>query len=487
MKHVPLSPSHPLVALVGRPNVGKSTLFNRLVGRRLALVYDQPGVTRDRLEAPLILEQGRDEHAVRLVDTAGLLGESDAALVLASQEQTLRGLDEAALAVLVVDGRAGCTPFDVEAARLLRRRGRPFVVVVNKLDMGPDDGLLADFHALNALAVLGVSAEHARGIDDVRAFVAAYLDAHGALDAQTRLTDDAIRPVANDDQDETGADGVAVTERIEWHGEPICVAVVGRPNAGKSSLINAILQDERMVASPEAGTTRDAIDSHHVHDGQPFVLVDTAGIRRSRKIDSRLEAISVSLALRSVQRADVVVLMLNGTERPSEQDAKIAALAEDRGKGLVLVASQWDRIENPEWREQFPKAIRHDLGFVSYAPLVMTSAITGQGLDQLFQSIIDVQRERHRRIGTGALNRFFGAIVSAHPPPMRSGKRPQLSFVSQPMVKPPTFIVSTRRGGALDESYKRFLVRQLRNRYGFVGTPLWVKFRAQSQGRPKPI
>ena len=497
-KHLPAPPPSPCVALVGRPNVGKSTLFNRLVGRRLALVYDEPGVTRDRLVAACIVPVQEQLHLCRLTDTAGLLGDDAEPLVKASQLQTVRSMLEADLALLVVDGRAGLSPFDREAARLLRRRRAPFAVVVNKVDHGETEAQLSEFHALGALHCLAISAEHNRGMDALRAFVGHQLHERGLFGEGTAWSPEsdeqrgkkAAASSSQASEDVAAATAAALLRAIEvpqaaggaieWSGGPIRVAVLGRPNAGKSSLVNALLGEERFVASPTAGTTRDSIDAEIEVDGQRFVFVDTAGIRRQSRIKGRLEAISVSLALRSLEQADVVALVLNGTEQVSDQDAKIAALAEARGKGLVLIATQWDRIENPEWKQKYPEAVRHDLGFVSYAPLVKTSAVSKVGLADMLAAIEEVQRERHRRIGTGTLNRFLADVVDSHPPPMRRGKRPQLAYITQPMVRPPTFVISARRSGTLDDSYTRYLVRQLRLRYGFGGTPVWVKFRSSN-------
>lgn len=532
MHFLTAAPASPLVALVGRPNVGKSTLFNRLVRRRQALMHDEPGVTRDRLFGAFeVHDAGHQAHVLRLVDTGGLVPPGDDALAAAMMQQTKMAIDEAALVLLVVDARAGLLPDDAEAARMLHRSGTPFCVVANKVDVAGHEGFVAEFYALGCQDIVGISAEHARNIDEVRDYVAASLAARDLLSAATvKPPEPERRPLRGLDADGAGrADGLdgandaskaapaadgaadalegdeafddfdaafgddadaadevpAATEVIEWDGGAIRVAVVGRPNAGKSSLINAVLGHERLVASPEAGTTRDVIDTACEVAGQPYVLVDTAGIRRQRAVQTRLEGLMVHMARASLERADVVVLVVDATQRPSEQDAKIAAMAHERGCGLVLAANKWDLIENPEWRERFVPAIRHDMPFISYAPVVPTSAMTNAGIDALFEAVLQVQKERHRRIGTGTLNRFFREVVGSHPPPFRSGARPQMTFISQPMVRPPTFVIATRRPATLVESYRRYLINALRQRFGFEGTPLWLKFRAPSGGRPR--
>jgi GTP-binding protein len=261
------------------------------------------------------------------------------------------------------------------------------------------------------------------------------------------------------------------------------VAVIGRPNVGKSSLVNKLLGEERLVASEVAGTTRDAIDTELEHEGQQYVFIDTAGLRRPRSVSDKLERIAVMSARRSLERCDVALILLDGTTRPSDQDARIAAMAHELGKGIVLVANKWDLIENPEWRDKYPEAVRHDLDFVEYAPFVRVSAKTGQGTHKLFAPIIKAQQERHRRIGTGELNRFFKEKVEHHPPPLFKGRRAQIYFVSQPLVRPPTFVFTAKNPSNIPEAYSRYLRNQIRERYGFEGSPIWLKFRPR--GRPK--
>ena len=553
----------PLVALVGRPNVGKSTLFNRLVGRRQALMHDQPGVTRDRIFGQigmddLVPPNSRIHGGLRLVDTGGLVDPDGDPLFAAMMLQTRAALADADVVVLVVDGQTGLVPYDKEIAREIRRLGKPVIVAVNKLDVPAHAPHAAEFYALGGDVLVAVSAEHNRQVVDLREAMVASLIACGALmdvpapvpedpyadlraaaraaeaDKESRADGDASRvdaagpppnrqiweaDDAGDDHGEgdnasrapsaaprgylrrlagrdmalpalthegVGHQGVhpnaapadlAKQSQVEWAGGPICVAVVGRPNVGKSSLINAILGQSRLVASHLPGTTRDAVDTAHSRDGQEYVFIDTAGIRRQRAIGGRLEALTVNMALNSMDRADVVVLVLDGVQRPTDQDAKIAAMVDNKGVGIVVVASKWDLTENPEWKEKFVAAIHHDLPFIDYAPVIKASSVTGRGLPQLFAEICRVQAERHRRVGTGELNRFFREVVQTHPPPAKGGKRPHLFFVSQPLVRPPTFVFSSRGADSLNRSYHRYLMNSLRRRYGFNGTPLWLKFR----------
>jgi GTP-binding protein len=459
----------PLVALVGRPNVGKSTLFNRLVGRRTALVYDEPGVTRDRIFGALHI----DKKVARLVDTGGLDPRSDDIVLQQMHAQTQLAIDEADLVLFVVDGVSGLSPADRDIAQALRRAGKRCAVVVNKADVAHKDELVADFYALGMDPVFPVSAEHGRGMEALEAFVVSELE----LPEAVVTAGQAALPVSEDEPAE------GATTQIEWKGAPIHLAVIGRPNAGKSSLVNCVLGEARHLASEVPGTTRDAIDSEVERDGQAYVFIDTAGIRRKRSIAHRLESFAVVAAFNSMDRADVILLVLDGTVPPTDQDAKIASMAHDKGKGLVVVINKWDLVENPEWRERYMKAVRLQLPFADYAPIVKVSAKTGRGLRSLFAQVLVAQQERHRRVSTGELNRFFREVVASHPPPIRGGKRPQLFFVSQPLVRPPTFVFAASRVDDLHFSYIRYLSNTLRKRYGFEGTPIWLKFRAHRKPR----
>jgi GTP-binding protein len=502
----------PMVALVGRPNVGKSTLFNRLVGRRSALVFDQPGVTRDRIFG----EMDVDGRVAQLVDTGGLEVTTDDPMLDLIRVQTELAIEAADFVLVVVDGAAGLTPSDRDVAGMLRRAGKPMALVVNKIDADSRAGFVGEFFRLGIADVLPISAEHNRGIDALYALLLAKLSlpekvvarpesaydddvddadddgasGHRALpvpdlryDADAEDTHQRLGRHGEAPDDEPAPGERAAPSRIEWQGGPIHVALIGRPNAGKSSLVNRILGEERHLASEVAGTTRDAIDSDTYIDGQHYVLIDTAGVRRKRSIGSKLEQFAVVAAFNSMDRADVTLLVLDGTVPPTDQDARIASMAHDKGKGIVVVINKWDLVTNPEWRERYLRALQLQLPFLDYAPVVKLSAKTGRNLKGLFAQIHVVQNERHRRVTTGELNRFFREVVKSHPPPIRGGKRPQLYFVSQPMVRPPTFVFASNRAGDLHFSYKRYLANALRQRYGFEGTPLWLKFRAHREPR----
>jgi GTPase len=454
----------PLVALVGRPNVGKSTLFNRITGRRTALVYDQPGVTRDRIFG----EARIGDKVVKVVDTGGLDPRSDDVLLGAMQAQTQLAIDEADLVLLVVDSQYGVNPLDFDISQMLRRAGKPTVVIANKVDTGTHESRIHEFYELGLPEVLGVSAEHGRGIEPLEEYLTENLI------LPDKVVVDNSRSAIPVSEEDLPVGGIS---RVEWKGGPIHVAVIGRPNAGKSSLVNRVLGEERHLASEVPGTTRDAIDSEVEREGQPYVFIDTAGVRRKRSIGERLEQIAVVQAFNSMDRADITLMVLDGTVAPTEQDAKIAAMAHEKGRGLILVINKWDLVENQEWRDLYMEQVRITLKFAPYAPVVRLSAKTGRGLDLLFREIVSVQQERHRRVGTGELNRFFDQVVGNHPPPIRGGKRPRLYFVSQPLVRPPTFVFAAHRISDLHFSYIRYLSNSLRERYGFGGTPIWLKFR----------
>jgi len=456
----------PTVALVGRPNVGKSTLFNRLVGSRAALVDNQPGVTRDRLFG----EMHHGGRVLRVVDTGGFDPMQEGDMLARVREQTQIAIEEADLVLLVLDGQVGLQPADREVAKLLRRAGKPTIAVGNKCDVVEHDERLADLYALG-MDPVAVSAEHGRGVGDLCERLIEELDAP----LEEEMIDDAPIPV-EEVEPEPGQ-----TTRIEWRGGPVRVAVIGRPNAGKSSLVNRLLGETRVLESDVPGTTRDSIDSDMVVDGQPFVLVDTAGIRRKRSIGTQLERFSVMVAMRSLDRADVAMVLLDASQKPAEHDAKVVAMAHDRGKGVILVANKWDLIADEETGKDWVLDARHKLPFVDYAPLVRVSAKTGRSVGKLLPAVIAAQRERHKRVGTSELNRFFRAVVESHPPPIRKSTRPRLYYVSQPLVRPPTFIFAASHPERIAASYRRFLANNLRERYGFEGTPIWVKLRSRSK------
>ncbi len=463
-------PAIPLVALVGRPNVGKSTLFNRLVGARAALVDDQPGVTRDRLFGELRFEG----KLLRVVDTGGFEPRAGDDLMASTLLQTQLAIDEADLVLLILDGAAGLLPGDEEMAALLRARGKPTLAVANKIDAPQHEERLADLYGLGLAPILPVSAEHGRGVGELCELLCARLsppDADAAAAAAAPL------PVAGDEPEE------GTESRIEWPGGPIRVATIGRPNVGKSSVVNALLGEQRLVASSVPGTTRDAVDTPLSRDGQPFVLVDTAGIRRTRSVAERLESVAVMMAVRSLDRADVALVVLDAGEPPTEQDVRVAALAHERGKGLLLVANKWDLVPRGRRLTEYERLLRHWMPFARYAPVLAASALTGRGIEAILPAVIDAQRERHRRVSTAALNRFFAEVVATHPPPTVKSRRPRLYFATQPLVRPPTFVFSASNAHLVPEAYTRYLGNALRERFGFGGTAIWVKIRPRGKAR----
>ncbi len=454
----------PLVALVGRPNVGKSTLFNRLLGRRAAITDPEPGVTRDR-HFGVLHWAGRQ---LRIVDTGGF-DSGAGSLTLRIREQTELAIDEADLVVLVLDVTAGAQASDHDVVALLRRAGKPMLVVANKADLPQHDAGVADLYTLGLDDILPLSAEHGRGVGELCERLCERLE---APKEEVRPESSPVPPP----EDEPPS-------HIEWTGGAIKVAVVGRPNVGKSSLINRLLGEERLLASELPGTTRDAIDTELLRQGQHFVLIDTAGVRRKRSIAQRVERFAVMAAVRSLERADIAVLVVDASGPLADQDAKIAALAIDRGVGLIVAANKWDLVRGEEGAELFADSMARRLVFAGFARAVRVSAKNGRGLDALLDAIVEVQEERHRRIGTGELNRFFTEVVASHPPPASGTKRPRLYYVTQPHVAPPTFIVSASRASGLPPAYLRFLENSLRDRYGFGGTPIWLKLRPRS---PEP-
>jgi len=464
--------SVPLIALVGRPNVGKSTLFNRLVGYRASIVYDTPGVTRDRIFDDANIE---GKH-FRVVDTGGIEVKSEDPLLNQMRLQTQLAIEEAALILFVVDGRDGVTEADKMVAQLLRKSDTPTVCIANKIDSPVDNDRALEFYEFGFETVIPVSAEHAWGFEELfNTVLERFSEAPDYLGADARIG----IPLEPEDEEIVGGG------RIEWDGRLVRVAVVGRPNAGKSSLINKLIGADRLLASDIAGTTRDSVDIQVEEDGRVFQFVDTAGIRRKRSVADQLEKFAVYSAIRSMEGADVVVLVLDASLPVSDQDAKIASLALDRGKGLIVVANKWDLMKSDEERDDFYTSWEKRLSFLKNAPKLQLSALTGRSVHKLYSMLVNVQQERHRRIGTAELNRFFKAVIEAKEPAMKNGRRPKILYGSQPMICPPTFVFMTKRSEDIEESYRRYVENSLRDRYGFAGTPVWVKWRESKQNLHK--
>ncbi len=447
----------PLVAILGRPNVGKSTLFNRIAGRRLALVQDVPGVTRDRHYADTEW-QGR---SLALVDTGGFVPDGEGGLAAQVRAQAELATAEADVLLLLVDGRAGPTPADDALARALRRTGKPLLLVVNKLDTPPaaETGT-ADFYRLGIADVFPVSAEHALGMD-------ALLDAVVARLPKPPEAEPAPAP----------GEATDATVRL---------TILGRPNVGKSTLLNALVHEERVVASPEPGTTRDPIDTTLVHEGRRFVLTDTAGIRRRKAVGEAVEKISVLAALRSMERADVAVLVLDGTEPGVDQDARLAGVVAERARALLVVVNKWDLVQkDPRTEKRTREELKWTLKFVSYAPIVFVSALTGSKVEKVLDLAAELQDAFRLRVPTPALNKLLGQLVDAHPAPIVDGRPLRLYYIAQVGTAPPAFAITTNRPEKVPEAYKRYLANQLRETFG-LRVPIQLFFR-EKPGKAKRV
>jgi GTP-binding protein len=451
----------PVLSLVGRPNVGKSSLFNRLVGGRPALVEDLPGVTRDRRYG--VCEWGRAR--LRVVDTGGLDPHAFGILA-AMRSQTLRAVDEADVLVLVLDAAEGVTAVDQDVAVLLRRTGKPVIVAINKVDSSLRDSALAEGFALGFAQVFGVSATHGRGVADL-------LDAAVAALPQRE-------PAA-----QLAADAAAEVEG----SAPIRLAFVGKPNAGKSSLVNRLLGEERVLVHDQPGTTRDPIDTPFRAGDREFVLVDTAGLRRRRAIDTQTEAVAAKMARDQLARADVVALVIDAALGATAEDAKLASFIEESGRAAMVVLNKMDLVRRAETDRRIASA-REVLDFVRYAPFLSVSAFTGRGVATIPEMASKVFGEWSRRVATSDLNRNFEEMVARRLPPSGpAGKHVKLYFITQADIRPPTFFVSSNLPDAVGQPYRRYLVNQLRQAYGFEGSPLRLALRAHRSRRkaqPKP-
>jgi GTP-binding protein len=453
----------PRVVILGRPNVGKSTLFNRLCGRRRALVGNEPGMTRDRLYA-------RAEwlaHSFEVVDTGGMIpAEKD---LVASEifRQARKAIDEAAHLVLVVDAREGVVPLDEELAQLLLRTGKPLSLAVNKVDSLQHSPLAGEFHRLGINNLFPLSAEHGSGVDDL-------LD-HVTAGFPTLAEEATLLEAAMDTQGKAGATGGPGP--IESSPEMTNVAIIGRPNVGKSTLLNSLLNEERSIVTPLPGTTRDAVDAEFERDGLRFRFVDTAGIRRKGKTRLLAEKLSVIQARKHLERADVALLMLDAPEGVTALDSHIGGYAHESGRSVVIVVNKWDAIrKGPTTTHDYIQLIRRRMKFLDYAPIVFISALQGQRLGTLLKTIAQVAEARCRRVGTAEINKFLQEVdferVSTP-----AGRPSRLYYLTQQGVAPPTFIAFTNRPGKLHFSFQRFLENRIRERFGFLGTPILIKSR----------
>ena len=437
------------LAIVGRPNVGKSTLFNRLVGRRLALVDDRPGVTRDRREG-----EGRlGDLRFTIVDTAGFDEAAPDSLTARMMAQTEMAIGGADAVLFLIDVRSGLTPIDRAFADIVRRAGKPVIVVANKSEGRASAGA-AEAYALGLGDPIPLSAEHGEGLSDLYDAIRAALPEHTAAPAE-------------DEEIDTDAD------------RPIRVAVVGRPNVGKSTLINRLLGEERLLTGPEAGITRDAIAVTLEWKGRAFRLFDTAGMRRKARIEEKLEKLSVADTLNAIRFAEVVIVLMD-TERPfEEQDLRIADLVQREGRALVLGMNKWDLVSEGKASKLRAEA-DHWLPQVKGVPIVALSGLHGEGLDRLMQAVVDAHAVWNRRVSTNPLNRWFEDAVSSHPPPAVSGRRLKLNYITQVKSRPPSFVLFCSRADAMPESYLRYLVHGLRDRFDLPGTPIRITLREKA-------
>jgi GTP-binding protein len=469
----------PLVAIVGRPNVGKSTLFNRLVGGRPALVHDTPGLTRDRRYG----DADYFGRALRIVDTGGLDPEAQREVVGAGiHRQALRAIDEADALVLVVDGRAGVSAIDHALARQLRATGKPVFLAVNKIDHPNNDHLAHEFHELGLGAAFAISAAHGRGIDGMLEAIADAVGAVRAGGADLSAEASGLGPQASgeadEELDEVDDDADSGGPKAETRG-PLRIAFVGRPNAGKSSLTNRLLGEERSLVHHEAGTTTDPVDAPFSIGGRDYVLIDTAGIRRKAKIDEDIEKIAVSMALGQIARANAVVLVIDASLGPAEQDARIAGKVEEAGRALVLALNKADLVTGDAKKATLREQMTDAFHFIPWAPTTMLSAQRGDGVDKLIDLVDRVSVEHNRRIPTAQLNRFFGEVIEEMPPPLHHGHAVKIHYITQAATRPPTFVLWANKPDGLAPSYKRFIANRLREAYGFRGTPLRIFIKAR--------
>ena len=441
-------PQGPTVVLAGRPNVGKSTLFNRITGTRRSIVAPVAGTTRDVLQAPA----GWRDRSFTLVDTGGLFGATTDPLHELVVEHGLRALDEADLIVFVVDAKDGLVPADAEIAQRLRRQGTPVLLALNKADVKRAQARGVEFHALGFEPVIETSAEHGDGVADLLDEIA------------DRLPAGAPAPAADDETK---------------------VAIVGRPNVGKSSLVNRLLREERVMVSELPGTTRDTVDVVLQWEKRRFRLLDTAGMRRPGRVarSGQVEAVSVVLARRALARADVAVLVVDAVESASDREAAIAGEAVEAGCGVVIAVNKWDLVkgQGQEWVAAFDEAVRFKLKFLDFAPLVHVSAITGDRTGKLLETVARVADARRLRIGTGELNRFLAEVTAAHPPASADRRDVRILFGTQTGVAPPSFVLFTNVATSLHFSYERFLVNRLRDSFGFEGTPIRLTIRKRAR------
>ena len=439
----------PIVAVVGRPNVGKSTFVNRLVGKRQSIVDDQPGVTRDRI----YFDVEWQNKQFTVIDTGGIVPGEDDEIMLSIYDQAKIACDEADKIIFIVDGVEGTTPVDVDIANILRQSKKPVYLAVNKVDSHNQLTMISDFYSLAIGEPIAISALHGSG---------------GVGDLLEEITKDF-------EQDENIVEDGAIK-----------LAIVGRPNAGKSSIVNALLGEKRVIVSDISGTTRDSIDSRLTYNGQEFVIIDTAGIRKKSKVDYGIEKFAVDRAIRSIKECDVALMVIDATEAIngiSDQDKKIASIITEAGKGMVIAINKWDLVEDKKSNtvNKFEKLIKNEIPFLDYVPKIYISAVTHQRLNQIFTKVTEVQAEHSKRVSTGLLNKVINEAYALNPPQTIRNKRLKIMYSTQAATEPPTFILFANDEKLLKDHYKRYMENKLREAFGFFGTPIRISVRTRSE------
>ena len=437
----------PIVAIVGRPNVGKSTLFNRIAGRKKAIVWNEPGVTRDRNYADVEWE----EKAFTLIDTGGFEPVSKDRIFIQMREQCQLAMEEADVILFLMDGKEGLTSSDKEIVDILRRLNKPVFYIVNKIDGPKYEEKAYEFYGLGIGSIHSISAEHRYGVDG--------------------LMEEVIKVLPR------------LTEEL-WDRMAIKIAVVGRPNVGKSSLINRFLGYKRVIVDEAPGTTRDSIDTFFERDGKRYILIDTAGIRRKSRISLRLEKYSVVEGFRTIDQCDVVLLLLDSKEGVTDQDARIGGFIHEKGRGCILVVNKWDLIKkDSQTMVEFEKKVKTDLKYLSYAPILFISALTGQRVPKILDVVDCVAEQTKKRISTSQLNRSLGQWVEYLSPPLYRNRRVHLNYVTQISTAPPTFVIYTNTPVGIHFSYERYLINQIRKNFSFEGVPICLQFRKKGKER----
>jgi GTP-binding protein len=433
----------PIVAIVGRPNVGKSTLFNRLIGQRRAIVEDFPGVTRDRHYA----EATRYDKPFTLIDTGGFEPVSEDRLLIQMREQSQLAIEEADVILFVMDGREGATASDLEVAKMLRRVEKPVIYVINKIDGDRQEEIVSDFYEMGIDHPLTVSAEHGRGIGEL-------------IDTVLDLLPEAP-PISE-------AEAESETR----------MAIIGRPNVGKSSLVNRLLGRERMVANPVAGTTRDSVDTPFMYNRKRYVLIDTAGIRRKGKVSQKLEKFSVVQALKAMERAHVVLALVDASEGVTDQDMTVAGYAYEKGRAVILIVNKWDLVEkNNATMGEYLRDLRTRFKFLGDVPVLFVSALTGQRASKIMAEVEKVAEQFNQKVSTANLNKVMIDAVAAHPPAIFQGTRLKFFYITQTAVRPPTFLIFVNKAEGVHFSYQRYINNKIREAFGFAGVPFRVEYR----------